>query len=104
MAQLICNNKLLDAYLAKNKNQTTRFWKKKHNIKIGDILTATNYRRKVLLKVTSIETKPVSLITVEDALRNGYKTVSHFLEVLKKIYKDLSLTAVIIQFECLEEI
>ena len=100
MNQFLFKNESLNLIIEGKKTQTIRFWKQKRKIKIGDLVEATNFRKKIILKITDIYQKPLSELTDEEAKLDGFKNKKMLFEAIEHIYgsSKIETLATIIRF------
>lgn len=100
MKQIIFKGKFLDKIISGEKNQTIRNWKK-INLKIGEIVEATNYKKKIKIKIKEIYIKNFLDITEKEAILDGFNSLISFQNEVLKIYKKLNFDAYVIKFDVL---
>ena len=100
MKQIIFKDKFLDKIISGEKKQTIRNWKK-INLNIGEIVEATNYNKKIKIKIKEIYIKKILNITEKEAILDGFDSLNSLQNEILKIYKTLNFDAYVIKFDVL---
>ena len=104
MRVLTFKTEYLDMIEKGKKIQTIRFWKKSPIGRVGEVITATNFRKKLRLRLVSLESKKVRQLTMEEARLDGFNSLGELRRALTSIYtvdskKMLEKKCIVIRFE-----
>lgn len=101
MRNLIFKTEYLDLIREGKKIQTIRVWPKMPRHTLGEVITASNYKQKLRLKLIAMYMKKVMDLTEGEAIRDGFNNTAELFSVILKLYGGESLNAqcVVIRFE-----
>lgn len=104
MRVLTFKTEYLDLIEKGGKVQTIRFWKKTPKSQVGEVITATNFRKKLLLRLVSLKSKKVRQLTTEEAYLDGFRSLVELRKALMLVYaldnrEILEKECVVIRFE-----
>lgn len=80
------------------KSQTIRLLKKQY-YKVGQEITATNFRHKLKLKITRVYQKRLDEITKKEALADGFNSREDLISAIQKTYNKKDALFTIIKFK-----
>lgn len=101
MRVLIFKTEYLNLIKQGRKIQTIRLWPSMPKHTPGELVTASNYREIVRLRLIEVYMKRLNNLTTDEAIQDGFSSKEELFSVLRRVYKVQSLnqTGVVIRFE-----
>jgi len=99
MKMIITKGDDLVAVRAGVKRQTLRFWRKDRKIRVGELVLLSNYKDKLVVRVTACYKKPLDSINLDEAVANGHLTVEALQNTVRSIYGVQNFLATIVKYE-----
>lgn len=98
MPVLLFKGKYIELIEKGLKSQTIRLLKKQC-YKVGQEITATNFRHKLKLKITRVYQKRLDEITKKEALADGFNSREDLISAIQKTYNKNNALFTIIKFK-----